>query len=143
MNKQLTFTVNQMKNLKNLGLDTSDASMTFQEGSLSENGTITTEYHILPFKYSECINKIGDEDVLTPAYTLQDVLSIILPINVTDKSDPYTKYTSFLKKDAIGIIKDWWNGTRQNNKSLIECPFSLDGCYDVLVWCLQNNFINK
>ena len=128
MNKQV-LSVEQMKHLQDLGLDTSNASMCWIKDT---EGNRHLSVHDEYCYEASFMNPI-------PAYTLQDVLDA-LPEEITHKRKDYL--IEMWKRDdewTIGYlffeIEDVVHLHDDTNKSLI------DAAYELLVWCIENKFV--
>lgn len=120
-----------MKHLRELGLDTSDASMCWCYVLSYKNAKCELEI------YEDVINQKRDSAFweIIPTYTLQDILDKLPPFigNNTltlqrhgDKwmclyIDPYTRHNLHME------IKE-------------EC---IDAAYEMLCWCTENGYIKK
>ena len=139
MKSKQVLDVHQMQHLQELGLDTSNASMVWCKCDCEK------EYsHLLP----------KDEDVFErclavkyiPAYTLQDVLDA-LPIQIEIPLHPECgKYELRIKRMVFNTGKvmhavvyeksdyiNWF--VLQSHEELI------DAAYELLVWCIDNKFV--
>lgn len=125
--------IGQMKHLGDLGIDTSNASMTwmlypYEEDkqpklSLREWNTFKE-----PFRIQHCI----------PAFTLLDVLEL-LPKEIKTSTDTYWLtisiydckewYVCYSMSDEFDYYKEF------KSKSL------LDAAYDMLCWCIENGYV--
>jgi len=125
--------IEQMKHLGDLGIDTSNASMTwmlypYEEDkqpklSLREWNTFKE-----PFRIQHCI----------PAFTLLDVLEL-LPKEIKTSTDTYWLtisiydckewYVCYSMSDEFDYYKEF------KSKSL------LDAAYDMLCWCIENGYV--
>lgn len=130
MNKQV-LSIEQMRNLQKLGLDTSNASMVFCKYDEDK------EYrHILP----------NDESVFErylvvkyiPAYTLQDVLGI-LPETIKVGN---TEYNLSIYPINGKWAVDYCSETGADVQSE-ECEHLVDSAYSRLCWCIRQGFINS
>lgn len=129
MNKQV-LSIEQMRHLEKLGLDTSDASASWYKPDMG------TEY-MLMFGYLEKEELVVNEESI-PAYTLQDVLDK-LPRFVTYQYRSYDliinmeQYTMeyFREADLYTLVK-----VEFINTNLI------DAAYEMLCWCIENGYVN-
>lgn len=129
MNKKIALSIDEMKYLESLELDTSDASMTYHQYTISNNGELTTDYDLIPFPYNDCVNNIADKSVLFPAYTLQDILNK-LPLEVICKK----------VQCGFGIGYFWWY-KEYNDTPILGSNNELTSSYQMLLWCIENNYI--
>jgi len=136
MNKQVALSIEQMKHLESLGLDTSDASMTYHQYTISNNGELTTDYDLISFSYNDCINNIADKSVLFPAYTLQDILNK-LPEKIIRADDLTEEYVWKLELDCIS----YYNDLTFNHIKVCRHESLLDSAFKMLLWCIENNYI--
>lgn len=136
-NKQV-LDINQMRHLKELGFDTSNASASWYKPDMS------TEY-IQTFGQLAYEDLVGNEGNI-PAYTLQDVLDA-LPLQVEIPFHPECgKYELRIKRMVFNTGKvmyavvyeesDYLNWfVLQSNKELI------DAAYEMLCWAIDNKFV--
>lgn len=131
MKSKQVLSIDQMKHLRELGLDTSDASMCWCYVLSYKNAKCELEI------YEDVINQKRDSAFweIIPTYTLQDILDKLPPFigNNTltlqrhgDKwmclyIDPYTRHNLHME------IKE-------------EC---IDAAYEMLCWCTENGYIKK
>lgn len=115
--------IEQMKHLQELGLDTSDASMVFQRGSATRH-----EWVLHVMGYADV--SLREKEF---AYTLQDILDK-LPcfigkevLTIQKLADSYTcLYMDLYTRSIIKITE---------SKELI------DAAYDMLCWCIENGYV--
>lgn len=115
--------VEQMKHLKDLGVNTSDASMVFQRGSATRH-----EWVLHVMGYADV--SLREKEF---AYTLQDILDK-LPcfigkevLTIQKLADSYTcLYVELYTRSIIKITE---------SKELI------DAAYDMLCWCIENGYV--
>lgn len=125
MKSEQVLSIDQMKHLHELGLDTSDASMVFQRGSATRH-----EWVLHVMGYADV--SLREKEF---TYTLQDILDKLPPFigNNTltlqrhgDKwmclyIELYTRYSLHME------IKE-------------KCIYA---AYDMLCWCIENGYIGK
>lgn len=133
MTKQV-LDVHQMQHLKELGVDTSYASMCWivdKENTYQPYIVLSpyAEYHVDITTYS------------LPTFTLQDILDL-LPKEIRDKN-----YDKFALKIEYGINhKAYYIGYYYYNVVLNDnCLFSrenlIDAAYEMLCWCIENGHV--
>lgn len=115
--------IEQMKHLKELGLDTSDASMVFQRGSATRH-----EWVLHVMGYADV--SLREKEF---AYTLQDILG---------------KLPCFIGKEVLTIQKLADSYTclyiEPYTRSMINITESkepIDAAYDMLCWCIENGYV--
>lgn len=115
--------IEQMKHLKELGLDTSDASMVFQRGSATRH-----EWVLHVMGYADV--SLREKEF---AYTLQDIINK-LPCFIGNQVftihklvDSYTcLYIELYTRSFINIT---------------EGEELIDAAYDMLCWCIENGYV--
>lgn len=121
--------IEQMKHLKELGLDTSDASMCWCYALSYKNAKWELEI------YEDVINQKRDSAFweIIPTYTLQDIINK-LPCFIGDEvltiqklADSYTcLYIEPYTRSMINIT---------------ESKEPIDAAYDMLCWCIENGYV--
>ena len=131
MKSKQVLSIEQMKHLRELGLDTSDASMCWCYVLSYKNANCELEI------YEDVINQKRDSAFweIIPTYTLQDILD---------------KIPSFIGNNTLTLQRhgDKWMClyiepyTRHNLHMEIkeEC---IDAAYEMLCWCTENGYIKK
>lgn len=131
MKSKQVLSIEQMKHLRELGLDTSDASMCWCYVLSYKNAKCELEI------YEDVINQKRDSAFweIIPTYTLQDILD---------------KIPSFIGNNTLTLQRhgDKWMClyiepyTRHNLHMEIkeEC---IDAAYEMLCWCTENGYIKK
>lgn len=115
--------IEQMKHLKELGLDTSDASMVFQRGSATRH-----EWVLHVMGYADV--SLREKEF---AYTLQDIINK-LPCFIGNQVftihklvDSYTcLYIELYTRSFINIT---------------EGEELIDAAYDMLCWCIEKGYV--
>lgn len=119
--------IEQMKHLKELGLDISDASMVFQRGSATRH-----EWVLHVMGYADV--SLREKEF---AYTLQDILGK-LPVCLYDFSKQYTM-------DIEPTFDRFWCVSYEIDPYDIFVLKSsgnlLDAAYDMLCWCIENGYV--
>lgn len=134
MKTEQVLSVEQMKHLQELGLDTSDASMHWQYLPTADaiiNGTDETEKE--PTLFVSQPNMKHEY----PAYTLQDIL---------DKLPPIIDEVYWLTLEVMDRRKNAWKIKYARINAEHECAsFSseklIDAAYEMLCWCIENGYI--
>lgn len=147
MSKQV-LSIEQMKHLQELGLDTSKASMHYwiiTNGEYSQEiGTYVfggkptcTSLMLYPYKSTSDAAIRQVEDV--PTFTFQDILDI-LPQEIIYLSSSYSLFIEYQEMriaycyvDREGI--QWVEPTFGIGENLI------DGAYKMLCWCIENGYV--
>lgn len=138
MSKQV-LSIEQMKHLQELGLDTSNASASWVKVTKIGGKEVETCWSL-----AFCIvpNKLDNMETETvPTFTLQDILDL-LPKEMRDKDDD-----KFLLKVEYAILrKEWYIGYYYYDVVLNDnCLFSrenpIDAAYEMLCWCIENGYI--
>ena len=114
--------IEQMKHLKNLGLDTSDGSMCFEwNESDSDNMVVTSP------------DADTNYDYYCKIYTLQDILDK-LPcfignqvLTIQKLANSYT--CLYMEPYTRSMIK------------ITESKEPIDAAYDMLCWCIENGYV--
>lgn len=138
MKSEQVLSIEQMKHLQELGLDTSDASMYWARvlhGSRIDDKSKGKWFLSLQKEFQTC-GFMSYETL--PAYTLQDILDK-LPTLIIISSDfykiciePSCGYWDiyYYKSDATELIS-------KKSENII------DVAYDMLCWCIENGYIKK
>lgn len=123
MKSEQVLSVEQMKHLQELGLDTSDASMVFQRGSATRH-----EWVLHVMGYADV--SLREKEF---TYTLQDILDK-LPESVR-------VYDLYIFK-KVGL---WWlkyvDVTNNGTVRLEKMPRLIDAAYYMLCWCIQKGYV--
>ena len=116
--------IEQMKHLREIGMDTSDGSMHF-EWNESDSGNMVVTSPDADTNY----------DYYHKTYTLQDILDK-LPCFIGNEvltmqklADSYT--CLYMEPYSRSIIK------------ITESKEPIDAAYDMLCWCIENRYIKK
>lgn len=134
MKSKQVLSVEQMKHLQELGLDTSDGSMCWCYALSYKNAKWELEI------YEDVIDQKRDSNFweTLPTYTLQDILDK-LPTLIIISSDfykiciePSCGYWDiyYYKSDATELIS-------KKSENII------DAAYEMLCWCVENGYIGK
>lgn len=134
MKSKQVLSVEQMKHLRELGLDTSDASMHWQFLPTADsiiNGTDETEKE--PTLFVSQPNMKHEY----PTYTLQDILGK-LPQYIHPFASKRIKFTWVLEKDTIAY---------RNIEYFDDCfkhftdDSLINAAYDMLCWVIENGYL--
>lgn len=126
--------VEQMKYLRELGLNTSDASMCY----CCFYGNIEEEWELEI--YEDVINQKRDSTFLdiVPTYTFQEIIEL-LPKEIKTVTDTYYLTISTYDCDVWSIyysMSDEFDYYKEfKSDSLI------DAAYEMLCWCIENGYI--
>ena len=132
MSKQV-LSIEQMLHLQELGFDTSNASASLYKPDMD------TEY-MLMFGHLKKEELVGNEEDI-PSYTLQDVLDA-LPNRIYDKGAFYLGcYDIMIDEHDICYAK-WCGSEIESTYVEIEIKdYLIDAAYELLVWCIENKFV--
>lgn len=115
--------IEQMKHLKELGLDISDASMVFQRGSATRH-----EWVLHVMGYADV--SLREKEF---AYTLQDILG---------------KLPCFIGKEVLTIQKLadsytclYMEPYTRSMINITESKEPIDAAYEMLCWCIENGYV--
>lgn len=129
MKSKKVLSVEQMKHLQELGLDTSDASMLFQRGSATRH-----EWVLHVMGYADV--SLREKEF---TYTLQDILDK-LPHYLNPAPFEQTLFAWMIERDTISY---------RNVENVYECikQFTntclIDAAYEMLCWCIENGYIKE
>ena len=133
MKSKQVLSIEQMKHLQELGLDTSDASMYWKRvshGSRIDDKSKGKWFLSLQKEFQTC-GFMSYETL--PAYTLQDILD-----KLPESIQVYDLY--IFKK--VGL---WWlkyvDVTNNGTVRLEKMPKLIDAAYYMLCWCIQKGFV--
>ena len=130
--KKQVLSIEQMKHLHELGLDTSQASMEYIEDN---NGKILC----ISKENKHNIKDIEEGFIICEALTLQDILDL-LPEKLDTNTERYNLNMWY------GIYKEKWC----MGYTYSECKYDdycstgdnlIDAAYDMLCWCIENGYI--
>lgn len=120
--KNQVLSIEQMRHLRELGVDTSKASM-FYVPKLQPKD----EYCLLNVKPNPVIPYV-------PAFTLQDIIEL-LPSSLVDGH-----YRLFIAKDGNNEYYFQYIGAMDVKASFKSCNM-LEAAYQMLCWCAENGFL--
>lgn len=139
MKSKQVLSIDQMKHLQELGLDTSDASMYWarvSHGSRVDDKSKGKWFLSLHKEFQTC-GFISYEAL--PTYTLQDIIDK-LPKEIKTSTDTYwitvsiytnMWYICYSMSDEFDYYKEF------SSVSLMDCT------YYMLCWCIENGYIGK
>lgn len=137
MKTKQVLSIEQMKHLQELGLDTGDASMHWQYLPTADaiiNGTDEIEEE--PCLFVSQPNMKHEY----PAYTLQDILGL-LPKEIRTSTDTYCLTIS------IYDCKEWYICYSMSDEFDYYKEFKsgqlIDAAYEMLCWCIENGYVGK
>lgn len=130
MKSKQVLSVEQMKHLQELGLDTSDGSMCWCYALSYKNAKWELEI------YEDVIDQKRDSAFweIIPTYTLQDIL---------DKLPPVIKKYYWLAI-RISAHKGMWYVEYNGRGCTLSYFYSenlIDAAYEMLCWCIENRYI--
>lgn len=129
MKSKQVLSIEQMKHLQELGLDTSDTIFCWCHATAYENAKWELEI------YEDVINQKRNPIFweIIPAFTLQDILD-----KLPESAQVYDLY--IFKK--VGL---WWlkyvDVTNNGTVRLEKMPKLIDAAYYMLCWCIQKGFV--
>lgn len=127
--KQQVLSIEQMKHLQELGLDTSNASMCWTN--------FDNETAVLSVHDEYCYEMSALQS--TPTFTLQDILEL-LPKAIRDTDGLLYEF----KMEYSTLHKDWDIGYYYYDiilSYLSEGENILNAAYDMLCWCIENGHV--
>lgn len=136
MKSKQVLSIDQMKHLRELGLDTSDASMYWarvSHGSRVDDKSKGKWFLSLQKEFQVC-GFMSYESI--PTYTLQDILDKLPPV--------IKKY--FCLSIRVSEYKKMWH-VEYEGAGCILSYFHLknliDAAYEMFCWCVENGYIGK
>lgn len=133
--------IEQMQHLKELGVDTKNASMCYRRMTRNYRGEIIEGRYVLSFNQPIISSNFETYEVI-PTFTLQDILDLLPVIIENDYNKLELRIKRFVydndkimyavlyeKQDYI----DWL--IMHSNENLI------DSAYDMLCWCAENGYL--
>lgn len=133
--------IEQMQHLKELGVDTKNASMCYRRMTRNYRGEIIEGRYVLSFNQPIISSNFETYEVI-PTFTLQDILDLLPVIIENDynklelrikrfvyENDKIMYAVLYEKQDYI----DWL--IMHSNENLI------DSAYDMLCWCAENGYL--
>lgn len=129
--KQL-LSIKQMQHLKELGLDTTNASMCWIKTPKGRDMAFNDEW----------INR--GESILdpVPAYTLQDILEI-LPSTIGEGEDYcYLEITAHGKGESRGYVIQYHNPEEDCDYNIAMDKELIEAAYQELLICIEGNSVN-
>lgn len=134
MKSKLVLSVEQMKYLRELGLNTSDASMCY----CCFYGNIEEEWELEI--YEDVINQKRDSTFLdiVPTYTFQEIIEL-LPKEIKTVTDTYYLTISTYDCDVWSIyysMSDEFDYYKE-----FKLDSLIDAAYEMLCWCIENGYI--
>lgn len=124
MNKQIALSIEQMNHLKELGVDTSDASLCWIKEPNTDNYSLSI--HDESCYEMSCLHPV-------PAFTLQDILEK-LP-NIIDVDENECNLNIFFHEDGISV---YYEDFYQNQPAFFCQENLLDTVYEMLCWVAEN-----
>lgn len=131
MKTKQVLSVEQMKHLKELGLDTSDGSMCWCYALFGKNAKWELEI------YEDVIDQKRDSAFweIIPTYTLQDI---------------FDKLPCFIGTHVLTLQKLANSGTclymepySRSILNLTESKELINSAYEMLCWCIKNGYVEK
>jgi hypothetical protein len=129
MKTKQVLSIEQMKHLQELGLDTSDASMCIEWRESDESKKVVTSLDADTYY-----------DYYHETYTLQDILDK-LPKEIKTSTDTYWLGIS------IYDCKEWYVCYSMSDEFDYYEEFKsrqlIDAAYEMLCWCIENGYVGK
>lgn len=138
MKSKLVLSVEQMKYLRELGLDTSDATFTWVLYPNSIKGDVIPTLEMWRWE------QIKDEQkkVCVPAFTLQDIIEL-LPRSIQPNPDEGTYYLNLYYYDLSWVV-DYLNNEGDGSYVATTSDDSfIEAAYEMLCWCIENGYIKE
>lgn len=132
MKSKYVLSVEQMKHLQELGLDTSDGSMCWCYALSYKNAKWELEI------YEDVINQKRDSNFwkTLPTYTLQDILDK-LPKRIETEDYEFELYI-YYHENGVSVFYDDGDITQL---AFFSKPTLLESAYEMLCWCIENGYI--
>lgn len=133
--KNQTLSIEQMMHLKDLGVDTSKASMCWLHLNLLDEKFVLT--------VNDQYARYADVELI-PAFTFQDIIEILpesIPIDEYDSPDDEARL--FINKRVCRYTYEDYEGcplyigSGENGNNVLE------SAYNLLCWCEENGYLNK
>lgn len=133
--KEQVLSIEQMKHLQGLGLDTSNASMCLC--CFRENIDEEWELEI----YEDVINQKQDSTFweIIPTFTLQDIIQK-LPLSIKPISDAGTFYLNLYYHD-LSWVADYLNNEGDGSYFVISSDSIMSAAYQMLCWVIENGHL--
>ncbi len=132
MKSKQVLSVEQMKHLQELGLDTSDGSMCWCYALSYKNAKWELEI------YEDVIDQKRDSNFwkTLPTYTLQDILDK-LPKRIETEDYEFELYI-YYHENGVSVFCDDGDITQL---AFFSKPTLLESAYEMLCWCIENGYI--
>lgn len=128
MKSKQVLSIEQMKHLQELGLDTSDASMCIEWRESDESKKVVTSLDADTYY-----------DYYHESYTLQDILDK-LPHYLNPFPSKQILFAWMIERDTIAY---------RNVEDIDDClkhftdDLLIDAAYEMLCWCIENGYVGK
>lgn len=137
--KNQTLSISQMQHLKELGVDTSGASLTwmlhpYEEGKQPELCLRKYSTFKEPFRKEHCI----------PAFTLQDIIELLpeyIPVN--DEQSYDSEAELFINKRSCRYVYRDCEGYPLYVGSEGRGDNVIESAYNLLCWCAENGYLKE
>lgn len=139
MSKQV-LSIEQMKHLKELGVDISRASVSWYRILRTGSDTVVTDWFTVFGTLSICAPTMRYETM--PTFTLQDILDILPKYISQDGCTWYAALYIDYENNRIA----YGNTDRDGFEIYHEVPICeniIDAAYEMLCWVLTNKYINE
>lgn len=133
MKSKQVLSIEQMKHLQELGLDTGDASMCWCRAI--SHKSVTWELEIYEYVINQKLDSNFGET--TPTYTLQDILDK-LPHYLNPFPSKQILFVWMIERDTVAY---------RNVEDIDDClkhftdDLLIDAAYEMLCWCIQKGFV--
>lgn len=138
MTSKQVLSIDQVKHLQELGLNTSDASMCYCcfYGNKKEEWELEI--------YENVVNQKRDSTLwgIVPTYTLQDIIEL-LPRSIQPNPDEGTYYLNLYYYDLSWVV-DYLNNEGDGSYVATTSDDSfIEAAYEMLCWCIENGYIKE
>jgi hypothetical protein len=136
MKSKQVLSIEQMKHLQELGLDTSDASMYWKRVShgIRIDDKLKGKWFLSLQKEFQTCGFMSYET--TPTYTLQDILDK-LPKRIETEDYEFELYI-YYHENGVSVFYDDGDITQL---AFFSKPTLLESAYEMLCWCIEKGYI--
>lgn len=136
MNEQV-LSIEQMQHLKELGVNISKASMYWLRIIRTDTNEVEHDWYLgLTKEVPQPVLTIIERKLeVLPTFTLQDILEL-LPYKIDERILTITKDILHNKVQYFVKYEDVGGGA----SPLFICGNLIDGIYEMLCWCIENNY---
>ena len=137
MSKQV-LSIEQMKHLKELGVDISRASVSWYRILRTGSDTVVTDWFTVFGTLSICAPTMRYETM--PTFTLQDILDILPKYILQDGCTWYAALYIEYENNRIAYGNTDRDGFEIYHEIMIEKDL-IDAAYSMLCWCIEQGYI--